>query len=230
MARLPRYFVKGQAQHIIQRGNNRAPIFIRDADYLFYLECLQDTIEKNNLSIHSYVLMTNHVHLLASPETETSIAKTLQSVGRRYVQYFNATYRRTGTLWEGRYKATVIDTEQYLFTCMRYIELNPVRADMVKSPGEYPWSSYAANAKGNVNKLIKPHEIYKNLGSDTKKRQSAYCELFQYDIDNVDLVALRESTNKAWVLGNDRFRAEIERLSGRRSAVKPRGRPKKIEN
>ena len=154
MARLPRYFVKGQPQHIIQRGNNRELIFVDDDDYRFYLECLQSAIKINKLSVHAYVLMTNHVHILASPEVETSISKTLQSVGRRYVQYFNYTYKRTGTLWEGRYKATVIDSDQYLLTCMRYIELNPVRADMVKQPNEYPWSSYAANAEGKNNKLI----------------------------------------------------------------------------
>lgn len=227
MARLPRYFVKGQPQHIIQRGNNRELIFAHDDDYRFYLECLQDAIEKNKLSIHSYVLMTNHVHLLASPEVETSISKTLQSVGRRYVQYFNYTYKRTGTLWEGRYKATVIDSDQYLLTCMRYIELNPVRADMVKKPNGYPWSSYGVNAEGKACKLIKLHDVYKKLGMNEEKRQSAYRQLFQITIGKSDLDALRQATNKGWVLGGDQFRTEIERLSGRRSIAKPRGRPKK---
>jgi len=230
MARLPRYFVKGQPQHIIQRGNNRELIFVHDDDYQFYLECLQSAIEKNKLAIHSYVLMTNHVHILASPELETSISKTLQSVGRRYVQYFNYTYKRTGTLWEGRYKATVIDSEQYLLTCMRYIELNPVRADMVKKPNEYLWSSYAANAEGKTNKLIKSHDVYKKIGLNEDERQSAYRQLFQLTIGKTDLDALREATNKGWVLGGDPFRAEIQRLSGRRSVAKPRGRPKKGEN
>ncbi len=227
MARLPRYFVKGQAQHIIQRGNNRELIFAHNDDYRFYLECLQSAVEKNKLSIHSYVLMTNHVHMLASPEVETSISKTLQSVGRRYVQYFNYTYKRTGTLWEGRYKATVIDSDQYLLTCMRYIELNPVRAEMVKKPNEYPWSSYAVNAEGSANKLIRSHDVYRSLGVNEEERESAYRQLFRIAIDQTDLDALREATNKGWVLGGDRFRAEIERLSGRRSIAKPRGRPKK---
>lgn len=230
MARLPRYFVKGQPQHIIQRGNNRELIFVHNDDYQFYLKCLQSAIEKNKLAIHSYVLMTNHVHILASPELETSISKTLQSVGRRYVQYFNYTYKRTGTLWEGRYKATVIDSEQYLLTCMRYIELNPIRADMVKKPNEYLWSSYAANAEGKTNKLIKVHDVYKKMGLNDDERQSAYRQLFQLTIGKTDLDALREATNKGWVLGSGPFRAEIERLSGRRSIAKPRGRPKKGEN
>ena len=119
MARLPRYFVKGQAQHIIQRGNNREPIFAHNDGYHFYLECLQDAIKRYKLSIHAYVLITNHVHLLASPKTENSISKTMQPIGRGYVQYFNDTYSRTGTLWEGRYKTTVINSDQYLLICMR---------------------------------------------------------------------------------------------------------------
>ena len=199
MARLPRYFVKGQPQHIIQRGNNRELIFVHDDDYQFYLECLQSAIKKNKLWVHAYVLMTNHVHILANPETETSISKTLQSVGRRYVQYFNYTYKRTGTLWEGRYKATVIDSDQYLLTCMRYIELNPVRAGMVEQPSAYPWSSYAANAEGISNKLITSHEVYKQLGANELERQSAYRQLFRLAIGKSDIDALREATNKGWV-------------------------------
>ena len=190
---------------------------------------MQSAIEKNRLSIHAYVLMTNHVHILASPEVETSIFKTLQSVGRRYVQYFNYTYKRTGTLWEGRYKLTVIDSDQYLLTCMRYIELNPVRADMVKKPNEYPWSSYAVNAEGKTSKMVKSHDVYRKLGVSEEERKSAYRQLFRLTIDKADLDALRDATNKGWVLGGDRFRAEIERLSGRRSVAKPRGRPKKGE-
>jgi len=203
---------------------------VHDDDYQFYLECLQSAVKKNKLWVHSYVLMTNHVHILASPETETSIAKTLQSVGRRYVQYFNYTYKRTGTLWEGRYKATVIDSDQYLLTCMRYIELNPVRAGMVEQPGDYPWSSYASNAEGKNNTLITSHEVYSQLGVNETERLLAYRQLFRLGIGATDLDALREATNKGWVLGSDRFREEIERLSGRRSVAKLRGRPKKVSD
>ena len=162
MARLPRYFVEGQALHIIQRGNNREPIFADDQDYHFYQECLQESAERHGLAIHAYVFMTNHVHLLATPQTTESVGKTLQSLGRRYVQYFNYTYDRTGTLWEGRYKATLIDSDRYLLTCMRYIELNPVRAGMVDHPRDYPWCSYAANALGEDNLLITPPTIFIN--------------------------------------------------------------------
>ena len=147
MARLPRFVIPGQPQHVIQRGNNRQDIFKVDNDYLFYLEKLQAAAEKHQCDIHAYVLMTNHVHLLLTPHTEEGIGKMMQMVGRYYVQFYNHSYNRTGTLWEGRYKATLIDSEHYLFTCMRYIELNPVRAKgMVDHPGKYRWSSYHCNA------------------------------------------------------------------------------------
>jgi len=229
MARLPRYFVEGQPQHIIQRGNNREPIFAADDDYAFYLECLQDAAERYGCAIHAYVLMTNHVHLLATPETEQSLPKTLQSVGRRYVQYFNYTYQRTGTLWEGRYKATLIDSEHYLLTCMRYIELNPVRAGMVKHPADLGWSSYQYNAQGKENPLLSQHSLYRRLGRNAEARQSAYRQLFRAQLSKADVDAIRETTNKAWVLGNERFREKIELLSGRRTSQKARGRPVKNE-
>ena len=229
MARLPRYFVPSQPLHIIQRGNNREAIFAADDDYRFYLECLKEAALREGLAIHAYVLMTNHVHLLATPQTETSLSKTLQSVGRRYVQYFNYTYDRTGTLWEGRYKATLIDSEHYLLTCMRYIELNPVRASMVDHPGDYPWSSYPANAQGKEQALITPHTLYRRLGRTDSERQVAYRQLFRAQLSKADIEAIREATNKAWVLGNDRFRDKIETLSGRRSAPLPRGRPRQEE-
>jgi putative transposase len=138
MSRLPRYVIPGQPQHIIQRGNNRQVIFVADADYQFFRDSLVEASKKHGLTIHAYVWMTNHIHLLATPESENSISKVFQSVGRRYVQYFNYTYQRSGTLWEGRYRATVVDSERYLLTLMRYIELNPVRAEMVAHPRDYP--------------------------------------------------------------------------------------------
>ncbi len=227
MARLPRYFAEGQPQHLIQRGNNREPIFAADVDRRFYLDCLQDAADRLGCAIHAYVLMTNHVHLLVTAETPESLPKTLQSIGRRYVQYFNYTYERTGTLWEGRYKATVIDSERYLLTCMRYTELNPVRAGMVAHPGDYPWSSYRANAMGNDDRILTPHSLYRRLGRSAEVRQSTYRQLFRAHIAKADLEAIREATNKAWVLGNDRFREKVEALAGRRSAPQPRGRPRK---
>ena len=164
MARLPRLFLPGQPIHAIQRGNNREPIFSAEEDYRYYLECLGKAAGEQGLAIHAYVLMTNHVHLLVTPDSEDSLSKAMQSVGRRYVQYFNHTYQRTGTLWEGRYKSTLIQSSRYLLTCMRYIELNPVRADMVGHPADYPWSSYCANAQGEENALLTPHALYRRLG------------------------------------------------------------------
>lgn len=225
MARLPRFFAEDQPLHIIQRGNNRDPIFAAEPDYLFYLDCLEHAATEHGLKIHAYVLMTNHVHLLASPLHEASVPKTLQSVGRRYVQYFNAAYRRTGTLWEGRYRSTVIDAEDYLLTCMRYIELNPVRAqNMVEHPGDYPWSSYRGNAMGAADSLLTPHETYRRLGRSVQERQSSYRQLFRAQLSKADIEAIREATNKAWALGDAGFRSKIETLAGRRAAPLPKGR------
>ena len=164
MARLPRYVIPGQPQHIIQRGNNRQVIFAADADFQFFRDALIDAADNHGLAIHAYVWMTNHIHLLATPKEEDSISKVFQSVGRKYVQYFNYTYQRSGTLWEGRYRATVVDSERYLLTVMRYIELNPVRADMVAHPRDYAWSSYRRNADGEAGAnadWLTPHREYR---------------------------------------------------------------------
>jgi putative transposase len=179
MARLTRFFIKDQPQHIIQRGNNKDIIFAHDGDYQFYLRCLAEAAERHSLKIHAYVLMTNHVHLLASPMGQQIIPKTLQSLGRRYVPYFNYDYGCTGTLWEGRYRATLIDSDQYLFTCMRYIEFNPVRAKMVKHPKDYQWSSYHHNANGKADTLITSHDLYLSLSKDETCRQAEYAALFK---------------------------------------------------
>ncbi len=223
MPRLPRYVLPGHPQHVIQRGNNRCPIFIAEEDYVRFREELSDACRRFHCLIHAYVFMTNHVHLIMTPERENSIAKVLQSVGRRYVQYFDFAYQRTGTLWEGRYKATLIDTERYLLTCYRYIELNPVRANMVTHPSAYRWSSYRANALGQHDPLLTPHAEYLALGSRHDERQAAYRTLFEVHLDDMTLAEIREATQKAWVLGNDRFKDGIERLLQRRTRPLPRG-------
>jgi putative transposase len=232
MARLPRYVIPDQPQHIIQRGNNRQAIFAADADYAFFRDALVEAAAEHGLAIHAYVWMTNHVHLLATPGFEDSIGKTFQSVGRRYVQYFYHAYKRSGTLWEGRYRATVVDSERYLLTLMRYIELNPVRAGMVAVPQDYPWSSYRRNALGedgpNADWLV-PHEQYMRLGRDDGSRQAAYRALFAAAIDRDDLAAIRDCTHKGWALGGGRFREAIEALGQRRAASKGVGRPRKQE-
>lgn len=227
MARLPRLYLPNQPLHVIQRGNNRDLIFAADADYQFYLRCLHEAADTHSVTVHAYVLMTNHVHLLVTPTTESSLSKTLQSIGRRYVQYFNFTYQRTGTLWEGRYKSTLIDSERYLLTCMRYIEMNPVRAEMVAHPDDYPWSSYRANGQGNAEGLIFPHELYQSLGRTNEERQSAYRQLFRAQVAKADVEAIRNATNKGWVLGDSLFGAKVAALTKRRAMPLPRGRPKR---
>ncbi|MGH8653912.1 MAG: transposase [Gammaproteobacteria bacterium] len=227
MARLPRYNLPGQPQHVILRGNNRCIIFAAEEDYRFFLDCLQDAAVRHGCAIHTYVLMTNHVHLLMTPEREESIGKALQSLGRRYVQYFNYTQKRTGTLWEGRYKSTLIDSESYLLTCYRYIELNPVRANMVVHPCDYPWSSYLYHAEGKFDKLITDHALYYALGQKQGERQAAYQALFKAHMSRSELIAIRDATNKGWVLGNDRFMEKISAAVSRRMAPLPKGRPRK---
>ena len=210
MARLSRFVIPGQPQHVIQRGNNRQAIFRAEADYQFFLEKLSEAADKHQCDIHAYILMTNHVHLLVTPQTENGIGKMMQMLGRYYVHYFNNRYKRTGTLWEGRYKATLIDSEQYLLTCMRYIELNPVRAqNMAEHPADYPWSSYHCNALGKHNPVITSRREYQRLGATEQDRQAAYRQLFRARIPEKTLAAIRDATNKAWILGDKRFNAKI---------------------
>lgn len=233
MACLPRYTIPGQPQHIIQRGNNRQAIFVVKADYQFFRNALVEAARKHGLSIHAYVWMTNHIHLLASPEFDDSISKVFQSVGRRYVQYFNYTYQRSGTLWEGRYRATIVDSEQYLLTLMRYIELNPVRAGIVAYPEDYPWSSYCYNARGEQGlnaDWLTPHEEYLRLGRDEADRQSAYRQLFRSAISIDNLTEIREMHTQGLGLGGERFRKQVEAVSQRRAASKGVGRPRKSDN
>jgi putative transposase len=229
MARLPRIVIPGQPQHVILRGNNRSEIFCAEADYLFFIEKLQLAEEKHGCDIHAYVLMTNHVHLLVTPHAEQSLSKAMQMLGRYYVQYFNYCYRRTGTLFEGRYKATLIDTETYLLTCMRYIELNPVRAGMVSHPSAYPWSSYGANAMGLSGELVAPNIEYRRLGKSDQARQAAYRQLFKQHLSESCVTQIRDATNKGWVLGIDRFKQRIQKQLGRRIEPTPRGGDRKSE-
>ena len=230
MARLPRYVVPDQPQHIIQRGNNRQVIFAAEADFQFFRDALVDAAAKHGLAIHAYAWMTNHIHLLATPDSEDSISKVFQSVGRKYVQYFNFSYKRSGTLWEGRYRATVVDSERYLLMVMRYIELNPVRAGMVAHPRDYPWSSYRANAQGDAGlnlDWVTPHLEYRRLGKSPAERQDAYRQLFRASLPKDDLQAIRDCTHKGWALGRGRFVEKIEALTQRRAASKGVGRPRK---
>ena len=212
-------------QHIIQRGNNRQATFFAKEDYRFYLDHLFEASRKYGCVVYAYALMTNHVHLLASASKPYDLSRMMQHVGRYFVRYINRVYKRTGTLWEGRFKASLVDTETYFLRCCRYIECNPVRAGMVRGPGEYPWSSYRHHAFGMVDKLLAPHEQYERLASSDEARQLAYRELFATELDEKELSEIRDTANRGWPLGGDRFKDEIERAL--QCAVRPpkRGRP-----
>lgn len=228
MARLPRYFVKGVPLHLILRGNNGEPIFRDTDDSEFLKEALLDAATRYGLAIHAYVFMTDHIQVLASPETEFSVPKTMQSVGRRYVQYFNSRYRRSGTLWEGRYRATVVDAANYLFECMRYIELSPVRAGLARHPRDHVWSSYRANGDGKADALVSPHALYRRLASEDSERRATYRKLVKAPMAAELLDEIRDCTNKGWALGSAGFHSKIERLTERRTAPLPKGRPKRL--
>jgi putative transposase len=177
--------------------------------------------------VHAYVLMTNHVHLLATPREAGSLPRVMQSLGRRYVRHVNTLYRRTGTLWEGRYRAAPIDSESYFLACCRYIELNPVRARMVRRPREYRWSSYRSHAHGAADALVAGHDLYDRLGRTPAERQIGYRALFRDALDAGFIDELRAATNGGWALGDARFKREIANALGRRVAPLPRGRPPK---
>ncbi|SFO06708.1 putative transposase, partial [Formivibrio citricus] len=209
MPRRPRLSLPNVPMHLIQRGNNRQACFFADEDYRFYLEWLKDYAGKNRCRIHAYVLMTNHVHLLVSSESGDGVAALMKALGQRYVQYVNRRYRRSGSLWEGRFRSCLTQDEGYLLACQRYIELNPVRAGMVEHPAEYRWSSYRVNAQGEDDLLIEPHELYCALGTDPAARQAAYRELFRYQLEPGMVDAIRRATNGNFALGDSRFGEEI---------------------
>ena len=228
MPRKPRHYLAGVPAHIIQRGNNRLPCFFSEDDYQFYLECLGESACRYGCVIHAYVLMTNHIHLLMTPINENAISRVLQSVGRRYVRHINQMYQRTGTLWEGRHKGSLVQSEEYVLACYRYIELNPVRAGIVAHPSEYPWSSYHHNAQGKSNILLQPHDTYAALGNCTERRRKAYQSLFRSTVDSGRIDEIRKAVQYSVPLGNARFREEIERTLGRRIGQAQMGRPRKI--
>jgi putative transposase len=226
MARLPRYAIKNQPQHIIQQGRDGQQIFFEEQDYQYFHDCLDAAAYNYQLEVHAYALMPDHVHILATPRNTDSISRTTQSIGRNYVQYFNECYGGSGTLWEGRYRATVVESKQYLLACSRYIELNPVRNGLVSKPSDYRWSSYAHNAVGKIDEMISAHKEYLQLGSDDKSRAKAYRALFKQKLSAEMVQQITDATVKGWVLGDSKFARKIEKLSGRRAIQLPKGRPK----
>jgi len=227
MARLGRYFVADQALHVIQRGNNKQAIFFEEEDYALYRRWLAEAALSHGCAIHAYVLMTNHVHFLLTPKKKESLPRMMQALGRRYVRHVNDSTGRTGTLWEGRYRAAPIDSDTYFFSWCRYIELNPVRARLAKHPRDYPWSSYRAHAAGAADELVSPHPLFRRLGRGAAEQQKEYRALFRGEEDLEFLEALRAATNGGWAVGGERFRREIAKAAKRRATALPKGRPRK---
>ena len=230
MPRRARLSLPGIPWHIIQRGNNRSVCFFAEEDYRFYSHHLQELALRFGCAVHAYVLMTNHVHLLLTPEREESAALLMKHLGQRYVQYVNRAHRRSGTLWEGRYRSCLTQTEDYVLACYRYIELNPVRSGMVNQPRDYRWSSYHANALGKADGLITPHEQYMRIARTDAARREAYRELFKAHLDAEVVEEIRQSTNGNFALGNERFKKQIEKALGRRARRGVSGRPRHDES
>lgn len=227
MARLTRLYVPDQPQHIILRALSQQPAFVDEQDYQHYIDCLRDAARDNQLLVHAWTLMPGAVQLLASPATESSLPKTMQAVGRRYVAAFNRRHGRRGTLWEGRFRATVIDPNQYFLLASRLVELAPVHSNLVAAPGEYRWSSYQHHVGLLTDPLISDHPRYWGLGNTPFERQRAYRELCDQPHDEAEANRLIQATNKGWVFGSDSFRAMAAQSANRRISPLRRGRPRR---
>lgn len=225
MARHSRLELPGVPQHVIQRGNNRSACFFSDSDYRLYLGCLRDASVKLDCAVHAYVLMTNHVHLLVTPREPGALSRMMQHVGRRYVRTVNDGHGRSGTLWEGRFRSNLIESERYFLICQRYIEMNPVRSAMAGQPRDYPWSSHRHYAEGVLDPVLSEHDCFGRLGDTPEERRDAYRELFCSHIGRRELQEIRETANRGWPLGSDQFKDKIERVLHRAARPEKRGRP-----
>lgn len=230
MPRQPRFELPGQPQYIIQRGNNKKKIFNSERDYRFYLAKLEEKCLEHRLNIHAYVLMPTHTHILATPKTDKCISKVLHSLGRCYAQYYNHINNRTGTLFDGRYKASLVECNNYVLYCYQYIELNPVRSGLVAFPSEYMWSSHQHNALGIDNKLITPHRKYISLADTASRRILKYKDLFKEPLSDETTNEIINATNKSWALGCNSFKKTMEEILKRRSSPKSRGGDRKSKN
>lgn len=201
MARRPRTYIPGLTLHVVQRGNNRGEMFRDASDYRFFLKLLRHECERRDVAVHAYVLMTNHFHLMATPADDAALSTMMQSVGRTYVPVFNLKHQRTGGLWEGRFRSFVIETERYWLKCMRYIELNPVRAGIVAKPDEYRWSSARAHIDGHDDELLTAHHLYMRLGSTTGERQYAWRAICGEGVPDSELATLRKAIRRGQASG-----------------------------
>ena len=227
MPRNPRFYLPSVPVHIVQRGHSRDTVFFEAQDYATYAYWVKEASKKYCVAVHAFVLMTNHIHLLMTPREGRDVSLFMQFVGRRYVPYINHKYGKSGSIWEGRYKASLVQEETYFLTVMRYIELNPLRAGMVELPGQYRWSSFCHNIGTRKIGFITPHPIYHGLGDNEKARQQAYEELFKGHIDEIDMKRIREAWQTGTPLGNDYFRERVEQQLRCKVGTARRGRPVK---
>ncbi|GAB2511447.1 transposase [Microbulbifer agarilyticus] len=229
MPRLPRLNLIGVPQHIVQVGHNNLPCFFDDADYHVYLDSLRNAADQYRVDVHAYVLLPNMIQIIATPKVPDGIPSMMQSLGRRYVQYVNHRYHRSGTLWAGRYKSSLIDSDAYLLTCYRYVESRPIYLGLSDSMGEYAWSSFLHHANLNRSNVIKDHRLYMALGDSAAERADAYRELFRYRFDRRLLEYIAETIKLGQILGGDVFKDKIEQISNQRVRPLKRGRPRKGE-
>lgn len=228
--RRPRLELPGTPQHITHRGVNRGATFIDEEDFAAYLQALEQASREQGVAIHGYVLMTNHVHLLVSAEVAGAVSRMMQALGRRYVRAFNTRYARTGTLWEGRYKSCLVDSDRYLLSCLRYIELNPVRAAMVAHPSDYRWSSVHGHLGLRADARLTPHAGYLALGRDAGDRETAYRRLLMEALSDDVLADIRSHMQQERALGSPAFRSMVEKALNRRVEVRAQGRPRRDSN
>ncbi|MFZ6749115.1 transposase [Undibacterium sp. Ren11W] len=228
MARLPRLVVPNQLHLILQKGNDGKIIFADDDDCHFFLDRLKEASRQFEVAIHAYVLMPDHLHLLATPKDETGLSKMMQWIGRHYVPYFNRKYQRSGTLWQGRYRATVLEAGAYFLCCCLYLESNPVRSKIVADASDFTWSSYQHHIGLKIDPIINDHPLYWALGNTPFQREAAYKEMMQHAISPLDLSAITAATTMSWPLGSEQFKADIAKLTSRRVTPLKRGRPLKL--
>jgi putative transposase len=227
MARQPRRAIAGFPYHVIQRGHNRQPVFADDVDRRRYLEWLGEAAAEHDLAVHAYVLMDNHVHLICTPANEASLPAAMQALGRRYVRWFNRRHGRSGTLWEGRYRSSLIEADRYLLACQRYVEMNPVRAGVVAAPADWAWSSHRHHAGLAVDPLVRPHPTVWSLGNTPFERESAYRRLFEESIPTSEREWLSARLGSGKAVASDHFQKQLERSRGLRLLPRPVGRPRR---
>ncbi len=227
MARLPRLSIAGCPHHVLQRGNNRQPVFMDDADRVRYLALLGEAASRFKVAVHAYVLLDNHVHLLLTPSDGAGLAQTMQALGRAYVRYFNDRHTRSGTLWEGRYRSAPLEGRAYLLPCLVWLDTHPARAGLASDPAGYVWSSHGHYVGQRVDRLITPPEAYWALGNTPFAREAAYAEMVRTGLDAPLARALARFAQGGWPLGGAAFSADIEKDGGRRAVQRRPGRPKK---